>query len=67
MNINDLVSIDWNTPNPDLPHQLLTSTNLVTWESVPGAVATRTGDHTVNLSVGGVAGAYHCYRAGMLP
>jgi hypothetical protein len=69
--VNDTITIELTTPNPDGQHQLLASTDLMTdsttWLPVPSAVATKTGDHTIRITLNGVTGAAAFYRVVLLP
>ncbi len=58
----DQMTIDFNTPLPDGQHQLLESSDLVTWQIVAGVTLTKTGDHSARISVNNVTGANRYYR-----
>jgi hypothetical protein len=56
------VTIDFTTPQPDGPHQLLESVNLIDWQDVPGASFINTGESSARVTVSGVTGAARYYR-----
>ena len=56
------LTINVKTPNPQGQHQLWTSTDLINWSMVPAAVVTPTSDHTISISLTGVAGNQAFYR-----
>ena len=58
---NDQVLIDFTTPNPDGPHQLLESVDLKTWRPTTGATFQKNGGG-IRTSVNGVAGEKKFYR-----
>ncbi len=63
--MNGTVTIDLTSPDPTGQHQLFTSADLVTWQPVPAAVVTVTGDHTIRVSVSGVTAGNAFYRVAL--
>ena len=58
----DKVTIEFTTPRPDGPHELKESADLRGWQTVSGAVFTKTGDGSARATVNGVTGATRFYR-----
>jgi hypothetical protein len=56
------VSIEFLSPNPDGQHQLLGSTDLRTWNTVPSAVFAKTSGSGVRATVSGVTESALFYR-----
>jgi len=58
----DQVTIHFSTPQPDATHQLWESPDLGSWQNVPGAVFTKTGESTVRVTVSGATSPMRFYR-----
>lgn len=63
----DRVTITFDTPAPDSPHQLRESVDLKSWQTAVGATFEKTGGNTLRATVSGVAGSTSFYRVSLTP
>ncbi len=58
----DQVTIGFVTPQPEGTHRLEESSDLVSWQNVSGAVFSKTGENSLQVTVAGASGAVRFYR-----